>query len=139
MNEELRREIIFTPAFDRRDKKQGIHGTEMRCYLHGKRGVVQFVLFTNWQLPHVTEEFKNSPHRSLLMEPIPADLGYHSYTPMYEGHEPLIESCELLNGHQCFYGGSGLEAKRIFDTLVSKGGEAMWTDLEDYYNEIFGD
>ena len=42
----LEKKINFTPAFDRRDpdpkKDYGIHGVDMRCYLTGPEGVVQF-------------------------------------------------------------------------------------------------
>jgi hypothetical protein len=58
--ETFEREVTFTPAYDKRDanpaKSHGIHGVELRMVLKGKLGATQFVLFTNWQLPHVTAE-----------------------------------------------------------------------------------
>ena len=53
------KEITIAPAYDKRNidpKKNygGIHGCEMRFVLKGECGAVQFVLYTNWQLPHLT-------------------------------------------------------------------------------------
>ncbi len=49
-----------TPAYDRRNPNPeidyGIHGVELRYVLRGPLGAVQFVLYTNRQLPHVQEE-----------------------------------------------------------------------------------
>ena len=139
---EFTREIEFTPAFDRRSpepaKNYGIHGVDMRCYLKGAKGAVQFILYTDWHLPNVRQDFEAKHGYHYSMGPTPADLGYHSPVPMYEGQEPMTESCELLNGKPCYYDGSGLNANDIFDTLVHKGGDAMWSALEDYYREIFG-
>jgi hypothetical protein len=139
----MKREIYFTPAFDRRDPNPsenfGVHGVEMRWYVIGKAGAVQFVLNTNWHLPHVMEEFKEKRSDYYYLIPMPADVGYHSPKPMYIGQHALVESCELLNGEPCYYDGSGLTAERYFDILVKRGGEALWEELEKYYKDIFGE
>ncbi len=133
----------FAPAFDKRDpnpsQNYGIHGVELRMVLKGELGAVQFVLYTNWQLPNVQEEMriKMHPDKYFLFEPMPADLGYHSHTAMYEGQEPMTKECEYLNGKPCFYDGSGLNAQRIYDALVSKGSDAVWSELEEYYKSTF--
>lgn len=91
------RQLEILPAFDRRStnpkKNYGIHGVEMRWYLIGKKGVVQFVLFTNWQLDHVEAETfgdwkspKQENHHRALCKPMAADIGYHSPVPMFDGH-----------------------------------------------------
>lgn len=135
----------FAPAFDKRNpepsKNYGIHGVDMRMVLKGEFGAVQFVLYTNWQLPHVQEEFraKMQPDKYCLFEPLPADLGYHSHKPMYEGQEPLQKECEYLNGKPCYYDGSGLNAQRIYTTLLEKGSDGVWKELEDYYTKLFGE
>jgi hypothetical protein len=55
--------VQFLPAFDKRhpdpSKNYGIHGVELRMVLKGPKGAVQFVLFTNWQLLHITRESEN--------------------------------------------------------------------------------
>lgn len=92
------RELIVIPAFDKRNanpkKNYGIHGVEMRWHLIGKKGVVQFVLYTGWQLDHVEKEIfgdYNDPryehHHRALCKPMAADIGYHSPVPMFDGHE----------------------------------------------------
>jgi len=56
----LTREIKFSPAYDKRDpdpsKNYGIHGVTITFLLKGEKGAVQFVLYTNWHLPHVDHE-----------------------------------------------------------------------------------
>lgn len=136
--------IRFTPAFDKRSadqsKNYGIHGVDMRMVLKGDLGAVQFVLYTNWHLPHVQEGLRvdMQPNKHFLFEPMPADLGYHSYRPMYEGQEPLQKECEFLNGKPCYYDGSTLNAERIYTTLLEKGSDGVWQELEEYYMRIFG-
>lgn len=114
MKEKLERIVEFTPAYDKRSddpkKNCGIGSVTLRMVLKGEKGAVQFVLHTLWQLPHVTEEFKNKfiknvveriePYDStldkeikselkLFWSPLPADLGFHSKFPMYEGQTPM--------------------------------------------------
>ena len=108
--DEFRREIKFSPAFDKRtnDPKTncGIHGAEMAFYLHGPKGVIQFVVYTNWPLPHVQKELDAKPPSRdfpyLFHSPQPADIGYHSPTPRYEGQ--TSGECGLLGG-KCYYDG----------------------------------
>lgn len=109
---ELKRITEFEPAFDKRhpDPKQnyGIHGVTLRMVLKGDKGAVQFVVYTNWQLPHVTQEAIErmkeicaevavviEPEEDIASElrcfwtPMAADLGYHSRVPMYEGQPAM--------------------------------------------------
>jgi len=132
----------FSPAFDRRDpdphKDCGVHGVELRMVLKGEHGAVQFVLYTNWYLPHVTEESRArmTPDNYFLFEPLPADLGYHSPAPMWEGQYSRPD-CPYLDGKPCYYDGSGLAAEEIYKVLVEKGSDAVWEELEKYYVETF--
>ena len=136
------RTVIFSPAFDKRDpdpkKNYGIHGVELRMVLKGELGATQFLLFTNWQLPHVTAELdaKARPDNMFLYHPSPADLGYHSLKPIYEDQKTM-GPCQFLDGKDCYYDGSGLNAERIYDVLVREGSDGVWRELEDFYNEIF--
>lgn len=52
----LERIVRFEPAYDKRDKNYGIHGVQVRFVLKGAEGAVQFLLYTNWQLPHIVKE-----------------------------------------------------------------------------------
>lgn len=142
--EQFVREIVFNPAWDKRSsdpkKDYGIHGVEMRWYLKGSKGIVQFVVFTNWMLPHVQEELDRKrmdadfPH--LMCRPMAADLGYHSYKPMYDGQTPM--KCDLLGG-ECYYDGSGLNAQELFNKLLREGGEAVWKEMEEFYHSTFNE
>lgn len=141
----MERRIEFRPAFDRRDsdpkKDYGVHGVDLAFYLVGDEGVVQFVLFTNWHLPHVQQErdeaaASDAGFLHLMCHPMPADLGYHSRVPRYEGQTAMSGGCRLLNG-PCYYDGSSLNAQRVYEILLEKGDAGVWAELEDYYREIF--
>lgn len=146
--------IKFYPAFDKRNpepgKNYGIHGVDLRMILKGDKGVVQFVLYTNWMLPHVTKEMdrrtlKEAREGTLndislwcTYHPQPADLGYHSPVPMYEGQNVCSESCEYLDGKPCYYDGSGLNAESIYEVLLKEGSDGVWRELKDFYKNVFG-
>ncbi len=141
----MERIVEITPAYDKRHsdpcRNYGIHGADLRMILKGDLGAVQFVLFTNWHLPHVTEELLQKSTDKLDIKcrflPSPADLGYHSPKPMYEGQEIVSESCECLDGKPCYYDGSGIEAEKIYNLLITEGSEAVWKLLEEKYTEMF--
>lgn len=140
--------VTFSPAFDKRNpdpsKNYGIHGVDLRMILKGDKGAVQFVLYTNWHLPHVQEELyikavgKDSFYLNTMFSPLPADLGYHSPMPLYEGQSIGVESCEYLDGKACYYDGSGINAERIYEVLLKEGSDGVWRELEEFYNNIFG-
>lgn len=133
----------------------GIHGSDMRFYLVGDKGAVQFVIFTNWYTEatykRVEEGFDGKPFMSLSpgqiarsrFGPMPADLGYHKrvapdYVKPEDSWDYYTPDCEVLNGG-CLYDGSGLNAETVFEILVTQGMDAVWTYLEEYYNEVFND
>lgn len=104
--EKFERITEWEPAFDRRDpdpkKNYGIHGVTMRWVLKGSQGAVQFLVFTQWMLPHVAQErIRRTRLRAALSpkdfemdiktsyQPMAADLGYHSRVPLYDGQEPM--------------------------------------------------
>lgn len=156
----------ISPAWDKRDpnpeKNFGIHCCDLRMVLKGELGAVQFVLMTGW----FTKEVRERSLGISNMYPLPADLGYHSPKPMYEGHtrigemkyeflrEDKVEGlpgvketkvpeedlpiCEYL-GCPCYYDGSGLNATKVFDILTEKGSDGVWEYLEKYYIDIFGE
>lgn len=138
----MERIVEMTPAFDKRNpdpsKNYGIHGVNLRMILKGEQGAVQFVLFTNWQLPHVTEEqrHKMSPGKAFLFEPMAADLGYHSKVPLYEGQKSIDKSCPYCDGAECFYDGSTLNAEPVYEILLREGSDGVWKYLEKYYHKM---
>ena len=147
MKQQLIREIIIEPAYDKRNsdpsKDYGINGCEIRFLLKGKKGAVQFLIYTNWCLPHVTEEMLKKPIRDeadirCRFLPMAADLGYHSPKPLYKD-QFARKNCPYLGGKTCYYDGSGLNAEPVFERMLKEGSGGVWKDLEDYYIEIFGD
>lgn len=136
--------ITFEPAFDKRDKdpskNYGIHSVTLRMVLKGELGAVHFVLYTGWNLPHVTEEMRHkmSPNNHFLFEPQPCDLGYHSPKPLYED-QYKHSNCPYLNGKDCYCDGSALNSNRIYKILLEKGCDGVWKALEEYYTELFNE
>lgn len=140
---ELIHEVEIRPAYDKRPQ-YGQHCVDMTFYVKGPKGAVQFVLYTGWYSGIIATPDKpwqelmvaHHPTREHLTEPLPADLGYHSPVPTYEGQSSR-ENCHVLPGGKCYYDGSGLNANRIFSIMVHEGGEAMWKALDQYYQETF--
>lgn len=137
------RSIDFQPAFDKRtnDPKTncGIHGVTIRFVLKGEHGAYQFVIYTNWQLPHVQLEMDSKPLNEIpymFHKPMAADVGYHACKPQYAGHKPTERHCDILGG-ECYYDGSSLYAEKVFDMLLGGGSEAVWKHLEELYSERF--
>lgn len=138
----MERRIEFEPAYDKRPT-YGIHGVTLRFLLIGDAGAVQFVVYTKWQLPHVTEEHKrryyapsgDDPH--WMERPLPADLGYHARMPHYEGQSSM-GACSILGGAECYYDGSRLNAEPVFKRLLAEGDAGVWDALEKYYKRTFG-
>ena len=115
----------------------GVHGLNLRFLAKGNAGTVQFLLFTSW-LPKfaVDKTFVWGSHEK-AWPPFPADLGFHSKTPQYEGHTPSDLECEYCDGQPCYYDGSGLNANLAMYTLVNGGEEALWKFMDEYYLSVF--
>ncbi len=127
----FQRIVRMYPAWDKGKATPDVQSAELAFYLKGAKGTIQFVIATGWRLPHMVEKAGGifSPVRA----PYPSDLGYHSPVPRYEGQPRGVDSCEWLNGEPCYYDGSSLNARPVFDILVSQGHEAMWTRLAEEY------
>jgi hypothetical protein len=184
VSEKFERITEWEPAFDRRSsnpkKNYGIHGVSMRWVLKGSKGAIQFVVYTQWMLPHVyqeqiekfklvcaTEPDKIEMDLKIFWQPMAADLGYHSKVPMYDGQEVMgayeyklkvdetmegferfehvctptgtFTPCPYLDGAPCYYDGSGLQAERVLEILIEKGGEAVWQYMEECYHSRFNE
>lgn len=112
-----------------KDKKE-IDG-EFFYYLKGKHGVMQFRYC-------IDRDSKK----------IPVDFGLHSYTYVdtldkYERFVDysvmLIENCPFLEGQECCYYSFCFGIDKLLELLETQGDEAVWKELEDYYNNIFGE
>lgn len=114
------------------NKNYGIHGTDIWFVLKGEKGAVQYGVTLPCYLPHI--EINSSYMRKING----FDVGYHSYTPMYEGQSPM--DCDVL-GCECYYDGSALKAdewtKIIFSTIGRRPEEVLWKLLEQEYKSRF--
>ena len=138
----LTREVIFEPAFDKRDpnpsKNYGIRGVTIRFLLRGDGRLVQLVLDSGWYLSHVQEEYKNRRPRFLYpVLPASLELSYHSRVPL--NLEDVCAPCTFL-GSECFSRGSFLGGgESIRNILLSEGSDGVWRELEKYYKETSGE
>ena len=137
--------IKFTNAFDKRNndpkKDYGVHGVNIIFILKSNKGAVQFIIYTNWHLPNVQKEFDNKSPLSdmpyLFHQPIAADIGYHSYVPIYDGQTQITDKCEWLNNKPCYYDGSSLQAEKYFNILREGGDKKLWEAMCKFYEDIF--
>ena len=133
---DFRREIQWKPGFDHRNdadpkkRQYGCHGLEVRWLLHGPNATIQFLFMTPW-LP----TWDDRTTRDLAFSVLPADLGYHADKPQYEGQKG--RACDCRPDKRCFYDGSGLAADDVFKLLISKGEEAVWEHMREYYDNYF--
>lgn len=131
--------VTMRPAFhkvhDEPSKNYGVGGVRMCMVLRGPLGATQFMLLTGWYLPKTIDWWK-SRGLSFDREPTPADRGYHWSIPQYDGQDS--RDCDLLPGGKCYYDGSGLNADDTYQFLLEGGDEAVWKDLQNYYEEIAG-
>lgn len=123
--EKLEKIVVSDPAYDKspKDNRNGIQGKYLKFLLKGSKGVVEFLTYT-----HLSGNKKTM-----------SNIGYHSYTQMYAGQKIDSESCKYLDGKPCYYDGSVVRAKKVFnDIFLQKGEDGLWEYLEKYYIEIFG-
>ena len=106
----------------------------IRFLLKGDKGVVQFVVATDW---YSKEEQAQRLPPYYETRPVGWDLGYHSRTPRYKDEKPFVDSCEFLDGAPCYYDGSGLAADDLRDKFLEGGDAVVWSELEAYYAHIF--
>jgi hypothetical protein len=107
----FRRITEWEPAYNRIAEGYGRHGMNLRFVLVGEKGAVQFMLFTNWLTSADRSDNKHGGvrcsdglRRKDDLSPMPADLGYHSLTPMYEDQRDRGD-CAYLDGRPCYYDG----------------------------------
>lgn len=146
MSEQFERIVEFNGAWDKRPKKPGdpnygVHGMEIRFVLKGDKGAIQFVLFTNWQLPEVADWHASMRHylhesdRGRRQWPMAADVGYHARSPRYEEQTVCQDECPYIGG-PCYYDGSGLLADEWWPEFLAGGTEWLWPKMEERYRAL---
>lgn len=120
------------------------HGVDFRNYLSESFGTGDLdLLEVNSSLEKAKRSMgmsnapKLDPMDLEMLLPQPANVGFHSPKPMYEGQTLVSDNCQLLDGKPCYYDGSGLHAQVVYDILLKEGSEGVWKYLEGYYNRTF--
>jgi hypothetical protein len=139
-SDKMEKFVKFDAGWDKRDadpsKNYGISGLRITFfYGNSKYGYVQFVILTDWYPTCLDDEAPGLHARLAGCYPMAADVGYHSPHPMYQDHSPF--ECDLIDGGQCYYDGSGLHAEEVMKKLRNEGSDAVWEHLEGYWNDMF--
>jgi hypothetical protein len=129
--------ITIGPAYDERHKGNGIASCKMFLVLKGSKGAVTLAVSTAWYLP-CTREWKEiciARHGLNTWEPRGDAVNYCSPVPLHDWQEGR-ENCDWL-GCTC-YGDIGFTmADEPFALLLSKGSDAVFEWLKNYYHSIF--
>lgn len=125
------REITIDAAYDKRDsdpaKNYGIHGAHMWFNLtrEDNQGL-SFSVATNWYLPHVAEELKNSIYGT--SEIYGGAVSYHAHAAKNE-YVCLMKNCPITKGN-CYSDGSAVLGDEFLATLIAEGTEGLWKRME---------
>ena len=142
---DLKRTFEIIPGYDYRDNPEkiqyGQHCMNMRFFVSGELGVVQFVLSTGWYPEMIAKPTADWQELLRVIDsgmnaPMAVDLDYHSPVARYEDQRSM-GPCVYLDGKDCFYDGSSLNGYKLLSLMIHEGGEAMWKELEDYYKSTF--
>ncbi len=136
--EEIFEQIIkIGPAFDERHKDKGIGACKMFMVLKGRQGAVTLLVNTGWFLPCTREWKEMWIERTGLdtWEPSGLCVSYCSPVKLYDWQEAR-ENCDWL-GCAC-YGDTGYTmADDVFPLLLTKGSDAVFEWLKNYYHSVF--
>lgn len=152
----FKRDFKIYPGWDKRNddpsKNYGIHGCELEFVLTGDKGVAVFRLSTDWLPLHVQQErmgrdvathgtygFPDVCQVVVGEQPMGADLGYHSPTPLrdWQTDNEMRKDCPYLENKPCYYDGSGLAAEEVRNIMLEKGSDGVWQALEAYYERTY--
>jgi len=84
---------------------------------------------------YATGRYHDLTPRDHWGEPMSYDLGHHSTVALYGGVY-RAGACNWLDGAECFYDGSGLQADAYLNALNRSGEALVWKMLDDYLTEF---
>lgn len=136
--------IRFSPAFDRRHsdpaKNYGIHDVHIYFCVKGEKGCAIFSMGTEWFLPETNSWMIECSQRIGAREkwqPRGNAVCYCSPTPLHDWQvNNGRENCDWL-GCTCYGDCSYTISDTVVQLLISKGSDAVWEWLENWYNETF--
>ena len=131
----LTRTIEILPAYEKCAEGYGVHGADMLFTLGNEKGYVTWCLFTNWYLPGVRnhDTVERDPF-DYWHSPTPAGFAYHS--PKQLSPEQSPSKCNLLG--ECYSDGTAC-TEDLFEILIAKGTDGIWTELESRWAGLFAE
>jgi hypothetical protein len=110
----MEKRIVFKPAKGKRE-------WYYIFYLSGKHGTIQFLINTNWRLPHLSR----TTHDIL---PEPSTSATTASIPIYEGQAPTFD---LLRNNRRRVLLRRLDARceDLFQEFLEGGNDAVWQEL----------
>lgn len=130
--------VFVSPSFEhiRPDPKEdyGIGACRIWFYCVGPKGVVQYNIGTNWYIDSAYAHLQK--HKEVYnRHPQAQDLGYHAKEKQNDSQTPM--KCHLIEGGQCYYDGSSLNADEWLEGFRAGGTDWLWPKLEEYYRYVF--
>jgi len=141
--------VLFEPGYNYLHEtgptRRGQHGMDLRFLLIGELGATQFLMFTNWAPLGPVDTGSREPCHidytvsdpwgrgsfGVVRPPMAVDVGYHWWTPIYDGDYPM--KCQLAPDGQCYYDGSGTTADHVLRAFIERGDAAVWEALREMY------
>lgn len=138
MSDEKFEQIVkISPAYDERHKGNGICCARMHLVLKGKLGCVQLAVSTAMYLPCTMEWKEVCIQKNGLdgWEPRGDTVAYCSPVRLHDGQQGR-ENCNWL-GCTCYGSIEFIMADEPFGLLLTKGSDAVFEWLKNYYHTIF--
>lgn len=155
--------VKFLPAWDRTDpdpkKNYGISDVEIRFWVIGDKGIVEYQLGTGWHLPHVVdrrlEAMKHNVYigkedfllRRWSSPAFSYDICYYSPVRVSEDDICWEEGVTIVpvDWKPVFYGyryepeeNGKYTTDYVYEKFLTDGEDFLWKYLEDYYVAVFG-
>jgi hypothetical protein len=115
---------------------KSVHGVDLTFATVNEKRAVTLTVFTNWMLPE-TYEYWQKRGLKPSSDPTPADITYHSPVKLDE-YDCEHGDCSYTGG-KCYHSSSSSNAQRYFDILVRYGIDALWIEMEKYWESVFGE
>lgn len=129
-------DISFRPAFDEREKGNGIGSLALWFWLRGPAGGVTWELMPGCFLARTQTEWLDTFGWS-TNNPTAGAVEWHSPAPMKQHDVPRYD-CQLLGpGKPCYSDTGYTIGDRAYDALVTGGEAALWLFLEKMYRRQF--
>jgi hypothetical protein len=133
---EFERQIVFVPAYDRRNEKPnyGQHPMHMLFVLFRQdKGALVFDVNTGWYIDRTQKPVQIAPHYFEMSAHRYHDHNVHADEGDYK------DNCEWLGGATCLsenlYGLTAPIHEDLWNTFLTEGQEALWKRLEQVYTE----